>query len=180
MSSKVPERFIWAREIMALKPTDSVLEIGCGTGILAELIGESLPEGSLLAIDQSEAMICKAEKRNAIFIGAGISEFRTCSLSNARFPDGHFDKMVAFNVNTFRKNSGKELAMIRKALKPDAELFLFYQHPYETDLSAAEPVIKVLEENKFEITGTAIKKFKPTSSYCILSKPYSNGKGTGK
>ena len=171
MSSKVPERFIWAREMLDLKPTDSVLEIGCGTGILAELIGESLPEGSLLAIDQSEAMICKAKKRNARFIVAGISDFRTCSLSNVRLPEGHFDKIVAFNVNIFRKSPCIELEMIRRALKINAALFLFYQHPYETDLSAAEPVIRKLEENKFEVTSKEIKKFKPTSSYYIRSIP---------
>ena len=180
MSSKVPERFTWAREMMDLKPTDSVLEIGCGTGILAELIGESLPQGSLLAIDKSEAMICKAEKRNACFIEAGISEFKICGLSDVRLPEGYFDKIVAFNVNIFRKNPGKEPDMIRRALKLNAEFFLFYQHPFGTDLSAAEPLIKILEGNNFEVTGTAIKKFNPTSSYCIISKPRSTERGAGK
>jgi ubiquinone/menaquinone biosynthesis C-methylase UbiE len=60
----VNERFLWAAELIAIQPDDSILEIGCGAGILTELLAHCIEEGKIVAIDQSEKMITIAEKRN--------------------------------------------------------------------------------------------------------------------
>lgn len=38
---------------MNIKPADNILEIGCGAGLLAELIACRIETGSFLAIDKS-------------------------------------------------------------------------------------------------------------------------------
>ena len=51
---------IWARELIAkleLRGDEDVLDIGCGDGRPTAAIAERLPEGSVLGVDQSAAMI---------------------------------------------------------------------------------------------------------------------------
>ena len=73
----VPKRFIWAVDVLELQQSDHVLEIGCGVGLMAELIGSKLIEGKLFAIDKSSFMIDKAKRRNKQMISAGTSIFFT-------------------------------------------------------------------------------------------------------
>ena len=61
--STVPKRFIWAVDVLGVKPSDHVLEIGCGVGLMAEIIGSKLVDGKLVAIDKSSFMIDKAKRR---------------------------------------------------------------------------------------------------------------------
>ena len=49
---------------MRLAPDDNVLDIGCGTGWLARLIAEQLPEGRVVGIDVSDEMIRRARRHN--------------------------------------------------------------------------------------------------------------------
>ena len=72
---KIPERFLWAVEMMNLKPSQRILEIGCGTGQMAALIASKLKSGKIIAIDRSAAMIKKAEKNNDLVIKNGKAEF---------------------------------------------------------------------------------------------------------
>ena len=72
---KLNERFIWAVSVLDIKPTDNVLEIGCGAGILAEQIANKLTTGKITAIDKSMPMIKIASRRNKIFIETGKATF---------------------------------------------------------------------------------------------------------
>lgn len=102
--SKTPERFIWTADLLDIKATDRILEIGCGAGLLAELIGDKLTEGHFIAVDKSAAMVEKAKKRNKKFIDSGTSRFLISEFSEAELPPSYFDNVVAFNVNFFGNN----------------------------------------------------------------------------
>jgi len=49
---------------MRLAPDDNVLDIGCGTGWLASLIAEQLPEGRVIGLDISDEMVRRARHHN--------------------------------------------------------------------------------------------------------------------
>jgi ubiquinone/menaquinone biosynthesis C-methylase UbiE len=166
----IPDRFIWATDLLDIKPSYNVLEIGCGVGILAESIGNKLKTGHFLGVDKSKPMIDKAKKRNSKLIAKGLSSFLVSDFKNTNLPDDYFEIAVAFNVNFFKKNSTKELLQIRKTLKNDGRLFVLYQDPYERDLGAATPIKTKLIQGNFEIIDITIKKFTPTSAYCIESR----------
>lgn len=79
-----------ARQIVAildLQPGDSVLEVGCGAGMLAQYI-----PGDYTGVDYSPAMVARfltlQPGRHA-----GVSEARALG-----FADGSFDKVFAFSV----------------------------------------------------------------------------------
>jgi SAM-dependent methyltransferase len=79
----------WPPVLMAeadIRPTDHVLDVGCGTGVLTrELLKVVGPQGSVTAIDLSESMLSVAR---TVCIGAN------CHLGNAAnlpFDDNQFD-----------------------------------------------------------------------------------------
>jgi ubiquinone/menaquinone biosynthesis C-methylase UbiE len=168
---KIPERFIWAAGLMNIKKNDHILEIGCGAGLLAEEIARRLESGKITAVDKSIPMIEKAKKRNKEFIDKKISEFLSGDFKTLKFKADSYNSIAAFNVNFFWKSSVKEFKMIREILKNNGKLYIFYQTPYEIQLSAADPVKEKLLENSFRIIDTKLKKLSPTSAFCVIAKP---------
>jgi trans-aconitate 2-methyltransferase len=59
-------QFEWGTEVLArleLQGDESAIDAGCGSGKVTEKLLERLPDGRLLAVDGSEAMIEKAKER---------------------------------------------------------------------------------------------------------------------
>jgi trans-aconitate 2-methyltransferase len=60
----------WGAEVLARLPldgTETVLDAGCGTGRVTELLMERLPNGRVVALDQSGQMLEEARRRLARF-----------------------------------------------------------------------------------------------------------------
>ncbi len=165
-----PDRFHWALDIIEVKPDDSILEIGCGVGILAELISEKLSTGSISAIDRSAPFISKAIKRNEKYIDEGKAQFIQSEFLKSAFTSHSFDKIVAFNVNFFWKDAEKELAMIKKYLKPNGKLYVFYQLPYGINIDNPKPMIQTLEKNGFKILDVKLSSEDPANVFCIIAR----------
>jgi ubiquinone/menaquinone biosynthesis C-methylase UbiE len=62
---KIPERVVWAVDVLDVQPDDHILEIGCGHGLAVTLICERLHNGQLTALDRSQKMIEVTKQRNA-------------------------------------------------------------------------------------------------------------------
>ncbi len=59
-------QFQWGVEVLGrleLRGDESAIDAGCGSGKVTEKLLERLPDGELLAVDGSEAMIAKARER---------------------------------------------------------------------------------------------------------------------
>jgi SAM-dependent methyltransferase len=64
---------------MQLRPTDNVLDVGCGAGWLARLLAQRVPEGRVVGMDVSDQMIRRARRKHAdlehvLFIVGGVEE----------------------------------------------------------------------------------------------------------
>lgn len=169
--ASIPKRFIWAVDVLQLKPSDHVLEIGCGVGLMAELIGSKLADGKLIAIDKSSFMIDKAKRRNKLFIADGAVEFLTADFLKIDLEASSFDKITAFNLNFFRKDPGKVLQRAGHFLKPGGKLFVFFQDPYEITISAADIIAEKLAAHGFKVIDTLLKELSPTSAICVVAVP---------
>lgn len=57
----------WAADVLArlvgVEPDATILDVGCGTGRVTEALPALVPEGRVLAIDQSEDMVALARRR---------------------------------------------------------------------------------------------------------------------
>ena len=127
MASTIPERVLWAVEMLAVAPDDRLLEIGCGPGVAISLIAERLDGGAITAIDRSPVAVERARWRNAAHLESGLATIRKAALEELQSTDERYDKIFAVNVNVFWvRDVGPELALIRSLLRPEGSLFLFY------------------------------------------------------
>ncbi len=94
-----------------LKPTDRVLEIGCGTGGTAIRLAPGVAQYT--ATDFSSEMVRIARAKPA----AGMVTFRVADAASA-FEGGPFDVICAFNVLHLVEDLPDTLARIHANLKP--------------------------------------------------------------
>jgi len=163
-------RFEWAASIIAPSPDDQILEIGTGTGILAALIAPALQSGHLTAIDSSAAMINKAIKKNRSFVSNGKLTLHAKAFSELPF-NRTFNKVVAFNVNIFRKPKEKELMLLRSILLPEGRLFVFYQTPSGIDKNLMARIEAAMTSHGFMIQDSRIEEKDPVRSFCLIAAP---------
>jgi trans-aconitate 2-methyltransferase len=113
----------WGLALLAklhLKGNEKVLDVGCGDGKLSAEIAKNLPEGSVLGIDLSEAMIAFARNHyppekfpNLAFIQRGANELTF---------DSEFDRVFSNAAFHWMKDHGHVLKNLRKSLKPGGTL----------------------------------------------------------
>jgi ubiquinone/menaquinone biosynthesis C-methylase UbiE len=116
-------------ERLAVQPDDRVLEIGCGHGIAATLVCESLESGKLTAIDRSPKMIEAAARRNRAFVEAGRAEFIVATLEDADLGERRFDKVFAVRVGLFHREPARANALAERWLAPGGTVLAVFDEP---------------------------------------------------
>jgi ubiquinone/menaquinone biosynthesis C-methylase UbiE len=83
-----------ALDLANLKPRESVLDIGCGTGTLAIAAKQRVgPTGRVCGVDASREMLARAT-RKATKAGAEVI-FKNGIAERLPFPDGEFDAVLS-------------------------------------------------------------------------------------
>src|SRR5687768_8452811 len=100
------ERFVWADSMMDVKPSEKLLEVGCGTGIMLDLLGKKMTSGIATGVDRSEAMVRQARKKNKLLIEQGKVEVVKATFPTPEPPSRSCDKIFAINVNLFWTDDG--------------------------------------------------------------------------
>lgn len=141
---RIPERVIWAVDRLNIRPTDDVLEIGCGPGVAAALVVERLEQGTITAIDRSATAIARARERNRAAIDDGTAAFRAMSLEDVssaadllnasleddRSAESSFDVAFAINVNLFWvRPAHADVDRLVRLLRPLGRLHLIWEPP---------------------------------------------------
>ena len=86
-------------QLEGLKPTDTVVDLGCGTGRLAVHLIPWLRGGRYLGIDISRIMLGKAARSTAGLAGAAV-EWKHQGTSRFDLPDASVEVICAFSVFT--------------------------------------------------------------------------------
>ena len=103
------------RSIPFLKPEDTMLEIGCGTGNATIPLSQYVKK--ITAIDISEEMMLKAAEK-AKEEGRENITFRQKDLLELDIEPESYDVVAAYNVLLYMKNQEKVLEKIYNILKP--------------------------------------------------------------
>lgn len=167
---KVAERHLWAAKIIDAQPMETILEIGCGTGILAGQLAARLEQGQIHALDRSPALVEKAIKKNRKFLDNGRMKIYHLEFLEFESPL-KYDKVVAFNVNFFQRENARELNKIKELLATDGSLFVFFQAPYKVDLGHGEPIMRHLLDNGYRVRMVELMPEDPISALGVIVKP---------
>jgi ubiquinone/menaquinone biosynthesis C-methylase UbiE len=114
-----PQRAHRRRAVQALRlrPGDTVVEIGCGTGLNFPLIEQEIgPDGGIVGVDMTDAMLAQAQHRietngwsNISLVHAAAAEFE--------FPTG-IDSILATYAHSLLPDCGQVIANGAAALSP--------------------------------------------------------------
>lgn len=115
-------------DMISLEKGDSVLDVGCGSGVLFPFIEERIGGGGrVLAVDPAPAMISKARELHGDYDNI---EYMTAFIEEAPLPDGAFDVILCYAVVPHLDDIPAALRLLRKALSPDGTMYIF--HPDDT------------------------------------------------
>jgi arsenite methyltransferase len=104
------------REVIAARSGERVLDVGCGPGFyLAELADAVGPEGALVGVDSSAAMLALAARRCT---GRANVTFREGDASALPVEDAWFDIAFSVQVLEYVPDATAALAEMARALRP--------------------------------------------------------------
>jgi SAM-dependent methyltransferase len=109
---------------LAPENTNRIFEVGFGNGQLIPELLALADDLTYTGIDISETMVTEAETFNAERIKLGTVEVRIASSSAIPFPSASFDRVLALNTIYFWSDPSKDLAEIRRVLRPNGRLVL--------------------------------------------------------
>jgi SAM-dependent methyltransferase len=124
-----------ALDLLAAEPEHRVLELGCGSGRLLFRLAARARRGHAVGVDPSELMLRHARHRNRSWIAAGRAEVAQAWSSDlSRFPEHAFDRVLGVHVVCFWRDPARDLAEIRRVLRPGGTLLLGFR-----PVAAGEP-----------------------------------------
>lgn len=101
----------------------------------------------------------------------GCGHCLAASLADADFGRQRFSKVFAINVNLFWIDPTKELHVVKRLLRPEGALYIFYQPLGPAQLKPlAKKVSRNLEAGSFVVDGAIIGKGLPVASLCVIAR----------
>jgi SAM-dependent methyltransferase len=119
-------RQTWIVDQLGVRPTDEVLEVGCGHGVAAGPIVDRLTTGHYVGFDRSRSMVASAERRNRAAVDAGRARFVCAAVPDADL-GARFDRVFAARTPALGTPAG--LAFAARHLAPGGVLLLAFDDP---------------------------------------------------
>lgn len=166
---RVPERLVWAAAQIDLKPKSTLLEIGCGSGQLLELLAAQSPSARLTGIDRSRSKVESAQSRFESARGTRRVHVHHQTLVEAATHVEHpYEVVVAVNVNTFWVDPTKALPALRRLVAPRGCVYLIFEPPSTAALRRIQAKLShLLTEHGFRAPTVRTKKFSRTHGVCL-------------
>jgi len=102
-----------------ITPGESLLDVGCGTGVLLEAIARSVPDTVLSGADPSDDMLEIAHKR----LGQ-VAHLKQGQAESLPFPDAAFDIVVSTSAFHYFRNPLCALKEMARVLRPTGHVVI--------------------------------------------------------
>ncbi len=121
-----------ARSLACLLNLGDVLDIGCGDGVLAELIHRHVD--SYTGIDHSETIVAAARERLA---QSDNCFFQQGDMHTLPFESSQFDRVLMLQVLTYSPDPQAAIAEAHRVLRPSGKLLLttLNRHPHQQQVA---------------------------------------------
>lgn len=162
----------WAVDLLVVRPSDHVLEIGFGPGLAVQALSRRARRGRVAGVDVSALMVRQASGRNAAAIRAGQVELREGGVSDLPYPDSSFDKALAVNNVQFWPNLPEDLGEVRRVLRPGGVLAIVLQPrwaPSEAEvLAVRDDLAAQVRAAGYTDVRTVVTPMQPMPAFAVL------------
>lgn len=117
----------WMVDLLAIAPTDRVLEVGFGPGVTLAALLARATAGQVVGVDLSDLMVQQAKTRFGAEIAAGRLVVQPGDARALPAGDGSFDKVCAAHVLYFWPDAGGVVRELWRVLRPGGVLALAFQ-----------------------------------------------------
>ncbi|MEE4282397.1 MAG: class I SAM-dependent methyltransferase [Pseudomonadales bacterium] len=168
-------RNLWTAELLELKFSDSVLEIGPGPGETLHHILTKVTHGQVSAIDYSELMLEASRRRNKTALAQGRLKLIAADISRLTTLPERYDKIFAVNSLQFNGLNHHTLHLLCNHLKPSGTLAITYQPrgaKVSTDKAqdTAAELKAMLHDIGLENIATHTLALKSSPAICVVGK----------
>lgn len=129
MTGTISPRILTAVDLLAPRPGERLLEIGCGTGQAIQAVIDRAPGATVVVIDRSDTAVARARIVNAAAIAAGRVSIARGDIEHGPVVPGGFDRIYAIRVNSFWTRPGLALPHLARSLHPGGEIWIIYDEP---------------------------------------------------
>ena len=168
------ERNQWTLDLLRLKSTDRVLELGPGPGVTLGLICEQITSGLAVGVDHSATMLASCGKHNRQAIQDGRLKLIQADFTDLPELPGPFDRIIAVNSLQFDGMSQETLQSIVARLAPEGQLAVTFQPRGKTPsrdkaLAFADRLTQLLA--KAGLTSARVEELPmtPVPAICVLA-----------
>jgi ubiquinone/menaquinone biosynthesis C-methylase UbiE len=127
---------VWTIGHMGVRPTDRVLDVGCGGGMAVKLLADRARDGFVAGLDYSPEMVDQAARRNSAGVGRGAVEVRHGDAMALPYDDESFDQVCAIETFYFWPDPMRGLAEAYRVLRPGGQITVALEMSRE---AAADP-----------------------------------------
>jgi len=112
-------------ERMRLRPDETVLDVGCGSGWLVRLIARLVPQGRAAGVDVSDEMIRQARE---VAAGDERVRFEVGSADRLPFPDATFTRVVSIESAYYWPDPAAGLREIGRVTAPGGSAWILINY----------------------------------------------------
>ena len=145
-------------EVTHMGPADRVLDLGCGTGMIAEYLSDCTG-AHITGLDYAPEAIRKARERTAA--KSSRLAFMVGDINRLQLPDQAFDVILSIDSIYFSEDYAATIRALKKALRPGGQMAILYSHgrepwvpkedfPKETLPAGKTPLAQALRANALD------------------------------
>src|SRR5437660_1250428 len=108
----------WGLAHVAIRSSDSILDVGCGGGKTVARLASLAVHGKIYGVDFSEESVAFSRRTTQRLIGVGRVEILPASVSQLPFAGGIFDLVTAVETHYYWPDLNADLREILRVLKP--------------------------------------------------------------
>ena len=167
------DRNQWTVDLLHIRKTDHVLELGPGPGVTLGLLTGLAPDGLVVGLDHSKAMLAECGKRNGKAVrGKRLALIQGTFTALPELPSP-FDKIIAVNSLQFDGMTDETLSRVTGLLNPGGTIAITFQprgaEPTdEKAIAFAQKVAGLLEDVGLINVRIEQLPMEPVCAVCIL------------